>query len=181
MYHTTTDPASEGVVAADGYYVPVGQPYDGIVDPNNTFPYVLAACPNFGTGMNAAVKFNPLLNAPGGAATCPNGLQTVGPLYPGAAYPDNQKGIVFQQTAGSIGGVIYLPYCSPGSIALGPTDIPKGWDGRRGGRSQERRADGGGDGTSPSFGAASEMTMEIDRQAADGVWGVGRPGAPGTL
>ncbi|HWU39313.1 MAG TPA: hypothetical protein VN203_16835, partial [Candidatus Acidoferrum sp.] len=129
MYHTTTDPASAGVVAANGYYVPVGQPYDGIVDANNTFPYVLEACPNFGTGMNAAVLHNPLLNAPGGTATCPHGLQTVGPLYPGAVYPDNQKGIVFQQTAGSIGGVIYLPYCSPGSIALGPTDIPKGWDG----------------------------------------------------
>ena len=58
------------------------------------------------------------------------GLQTVGPSYPGAVYPDNQVGIVFQQTAGSIGGVVYLPYCSPGSIALGPTDIPGGWDGK---------------------------------------------------
>src|SRR5208282_696405 len=95
----------------------------------HTFPYVLAACPNFQTSMNPAVLHNPLLNAPGGAATCPMGLQTVGPLYPGAVFPDNQTGIVFQPTAGSIGGVVYLPYCSPGSIALGPTDIPGGWDG----------------------------------------------------
>jgi hypothetical protein len=50
-------------------------------------------------------------------------------LYPGAVYPDNQKGIVFQPTAGSIGGVVYLPYCSPFGIELGPTDIPGGWDG----------------------------------------------------
>jgi hypothetical protein len=142
MYHTTTDPASQGSIAppaagVNGYYVPVGQPYDGVTDANNTFPYVLAACPSFQSGMSTKVTNNPLLNAPGGLATCPKatgspptgGLQTVGPLYPGAVYPDNQKGIVFQQTAGSIGGVIYLPYCSPGSIALGPTDIPKGWDG----------------------------------------------------
>jgi hypothetical protein len=51
-------------------------------------------------------------------------------LYPGAVYPDNQKGIVFQPTAGSIGGVVYLPYCSPFGIELGPTDIPGGWDGK---------------------------------------------------
>ena len=67
MYHTTTDPASAGVVPSNGYYVPVGQPYDGVVDAGNTFPYVLAACPSFQTGMNPAVLHNPLLNAPGGA------------------------------------------------------------------------------------------------------------------
>ena len=72
MYHTTTDPVSGNV--PHGYYVPVGQPYDGVIDANNTFPYVLAACPNFQTSMNAAVLHNPLLTAPGGPATCPNGL-----------------------------------------------------------------------------------------------------------
>src|SRR4029077_12082842 len=35
-------------------------------------------------------------------------------------------------TAGSIGGVVYLPYCSPFGIELGPTDIPGGWNGRKG-------------------------------------------------
>jgi hypothetical protein len=39
-------------------------------------------------------------------------------------------GIACHATAGSIGGVVYLPYCSPGSIALGPTDISGGWDGK---------------------------------------------------
>jgi hypothetical protein len=53
MFHTTTDPVNEGSIGppaanVDGYYVPVGQPYDGITDANNTFPYVLKACPNFG-------------------------------------------------------------------------------------------------------------------------------------
>jgi hypothetical protein len=74
MYHTTTDPVSEGSIGppaanVNGYYVPVGEPYDGVVDPNNTFAGVLASCPNFAP---------PNVPAPGGAATCPQGLQTVG-------------------------------------------------------------------------------------------------------
>jgi hypothetical protein len=128
MYHTTQDPASEGVVPADGYYVPIGEPYDGVVDANNTYPKVLAACPNFNTAVG--VVHNPLLPAPGGAATCPNGLVSPGPTYPVAGGGPFPQGIVFQQTAGSIGGVVNLPYCSPFAIELGPTDIHGGWDGK---------------------------------------------------
>src|SRR5262249_11948891 len=105
-----------------------------------------AACPNFKTA--AGVLNNPLLNAPGGLPTCPHGLLSPGPGYIGPLYPlglgANTQGIVYacgDQTLtpvtpscgtgkGSIGGVAYLPYCSPGSIALGPTDIPGGWDGK---------------------------------------------------
>jgi hypothetical protein len=126
MYHTTTDPASAGTVPANGFYVPVGSPMDGITDANNTYPRVLAACPHFNTAVG--LVHNPLLPAPGGAATCPNGLVSPGPAYPGPVGPLPQ-GIVFQPTAGSIGGVVYLPYCSPSGIELGPTDIPGGWDG----------------------------------------------------
>jgi hypothetical protein len=107
-----------------GFQVAVGQPYDGIIDANNTFPAVLKACPNFQT---AAVTHNPYLPAMGatGSSICPNGLKSAGGTYT----PALGDGIVYHATAGSIGGVVYLPYCSPGSIALGPTDIPGGWDG----------------------------------------------------
>ena len=106
----------------------VGQPYDGVIDANNTFPAVLAACPNFQT---AAVAHNPYLPAmgatqPPGSSICPNGLRSAGGTYS----PPLGDGIVYHATAGSIGGVVYLPYCSPGSIALGPTDIPGGYDGK---------------------------------------------------
>ena len=60
---------------------------------------------------------------------CPNPLESPGPSYTSAVYPDNQPGIVYQATTGSVGGVAYVPYCSPELIALGPTDIPGGWDG----------------------------------------------------
>ena len=70
-------------------------------------------------------------------AVCPNKLKSPGPSYTGPACTgsactgvDLEAGVVYQTTAGSIGGVIYLPYCSPGSIELGPTDIPGGWDGK---------------------------------------------------
>ncbi len=115
---------------AGGFRVAVGQPYDGVWDANNTFPAVLAACPNFQSAVG--VVHNPLLPAPGGAATCPNGLKSAGSAtYVGGAYsgPPLGDGIVYHGTAGSVGGVVYLPYCSPGSIALGPTDIPGGYDG----------------------------------------------------
>jgi hypothetical protein len=69
-------------------------------------------------------------------------LKSPGPSYPGLGA--NTQGIVYAcgdqsltpltptcgTSRGSIGGVVYLPYCSPGSIALGPTDIPGGWDGK---------------------------------------------------
>ena len=38
---------STGIVGSNGYYVAVGQPYDGITDANNTFPPLLAALPEF--------------------------------------------------------------------------------------------------------------------------------------
>jgi hypothetical protein len=116
---------------AGGYQVAVGQPYDGVIDANNTFPKVLAACPNFQT---AAVTHNPYLPAMGatGSSICPNGLKSPGSAtYVGGAYtgPTLGDGIVYHATAGSIGGVVYVPYCSPFSIELGPTDIPRGYDG----------------------------------------------------
>jgi hypothetical protein len=121
-------PMSNG---AGGFQVAVGQPYDGVIDAGNTFPAVLAACPNFQT---AAVSHNPYLPAMGatGSSICPNGLKSPGGTYVGGAYtgPALGDGIVYHTTAGSIGGVVYLPYCSPESIALGPTDIPGGWDGK---------------------------------------------------
>jgi hypothetical protein len=149
MYHTATDPVSEGSIlatpaaGASGYYVPVGEPFDGIVDANNTFAGVLASCPNF-AAPNVPATGNP---TPSVGSVCPQGLQTVGPLYPAAVYPDNQQGIVFQPTAGSIGGVVYLPYCSPFAIELGPTDIPGGWDGT-----------GAGDVSSLTFASTSRDT-----------------------
>ena len=91
MYHTTTDPVSEGMVPANGYYVPVGSPMDGVVDTNNTYPPVLAACPNFNTA--AGVVNNPLLPAPGGQATCPKGLVSPGPTYPAAGGGPFPKGL----------------------------------------------------------------------------------------
>jgi hypothetical protein len=114
-------PMSNG---AGGFQVAVGQPYDGVLDSNNTFPKVLAACPNFQT---AAVTHNPYLPSMGatGSSICPNGLKSAGGTYS----PPVGDGIVYHATAGSIGGVVYLPYCSPESIALGPTDVPGGYDG----------------------------------------------------
>jgi hypothetical protein len=55
------------------YNIPVGQPYDGVIDHNNTYPYVLAACPFFKTGMNPLVLHNPLIDAPGGPRLVPSG------------------------------------------------------------------------------------------------------------
>jgi hypothetical protein len=111
---------------AGGFQVAVGEPYDGVIDANNTFPALLAACPNFQTA--AGIVNNPYLPAMGatGSSICPNGLKSAGGTYT----PALGDGIVYHATAGSIGGVVYLPYCSPGSIALGPTDIPGGWDGK---------------------------------------------------
>ena len=56
-----------------------------------------------------------------------------GPRTRGRRTPIIPKGIVFQPTAGSIGGVVYLPYCSPCSIAAG-TDRHSRRLGRQGGR-----------------------------------------------
>src|SRR5580704_41945 len=122
-------------LATPGYGVYVGQPYDGacvsgptcIADPYNTFPLNLANCPNFLPAGNPTPPLPP--------AACPNHLVSPGVNYPAPIGPLG-NGIVFQPTTdangnpGSIGGVVYLPYCSPGSIELGPTDIPGGWDGK---------------------------------------------------
>ncbi len=115
-------------LATPGYGVYVGQPYDGacsagptcIADPYNTYPLNLANCPKF------LPAGNPTPALP--QAACPHHLVSPGVNYPPAGSLGN--GMVFQTTAGSIGGVVYLPYCSPGSIELGPTDIPGGWDGK---------------------------------------------------
>jgi hypothetical protein len=122
-----------------GYGAFVGQPYDGacskqnagpplcIADPYNTYPLNLANCPNFLPAGNPTPPLPP--------AACPNHLVSPGVNYPAPIGPLG-NGIVFQPTTdangnpGSIGGVVYLPYCSPGSIELGPTDIPGGWDGK---------------------------------------------------
>jgi hypothetical protein len=119
-------------LATPGYGVYVGQPYDGacvsgptcIADPYNTYPLNLANCPKF------LPAGNPTPALP--QAACPNHLVSAGVNYPAPAGPLG-NGIVFQPTTGSIGGVVYLPYCSPGSIELGPTDIPGGWDGKAAG------------------------------------------------
>jgi hypothetical protein len=103
---------------------------DGVTDTNNTYHPILTACPHFNTA--AGVVNNPVLPAPGGQPTCPKGLESPGPAYPAAGGGPFPKGIIFEPTAGSIGGVVYLPYCSPSAIELGPTDIKGGWNGRKG-------------------------------------------------
>jgi hypothetical protein len=110
--------------AISSYGVYVGQPFDGVADAGNTFPLNLANCPAL------VPAGNPTPALP--QAVCPNKLVSAGSGYPGPVGP-LANGIVFQTTTGSVGGVVYLPYCTPGSIALGPTDVPGGWDGLKAG------------------------------------------------
>src|SRR5262249_27676008 len=71
MYQTPPAPVREGLAPANGYYVPIGQPFDGVVDTGNPF---YGANPNGQTGMLGSCPNFPPPNfpAPGGQPTCPN-------------------------------------------------------------------------------------------------------------
>ena len=129
------------------YSIPVGQPYDGYTNATLQIPCTVVGGiqltpPNCGN-----TYLQNLANCKTATPTlCPNGLASPGPI--GVVYACGDQTLPAYASAhhtfpaitppalpcapsqGSIGGVVYLPYCSPGSIALGPTDVPGGYDGK---------------------------------------------------
>jgi hypothetical protein len=128
------------------YSIPVGQPYDGYTNATLQIPCTSTSPASPATCGNTYLQN--LANCKTATPTlCPNGLAS--PTTKGVVYACGDQSIPAYTapspmtspaitppvlpcatSQGSIGGVVYLPYCSPGSIELGPTDIPGGYDGK---------------------------------------------------
>jgi hypothetical protein len=132
------------------YSIPVGQPYDGYTNATLQIPCtVVGGVIQINTPPNCGNTYlQNLANCKTATPTlCPNGLASPGPIgvvyacgdqtLPAYVIPPTIPSPAITPPAtpctpsqGSIGGVVYLPYCSPGSLALGPTDVPGGYDGK---------------------------------------------------